>query len=66
LHQGVAAVPDPQHPEFYEIELGDRWFYIHIPSRITGVYLVAAGLTREAAETGRPIAYLRNPAACAE
>jgi hypothetical protein len=43
LHHGVAATTDLNRPGFYEIEEGDNWFYIHIPSRITGVYLVAVG-----------------------
>ena len=43
LHLGVTALTDTNRPGFYEIEVGDHWFYIHIPKRITGVYLVAAG-----------------------
>src|SRR4051812_38121218 len=43
LHHGVSATTDRKRPGFYEIEAGDNWYYIHIPSRITGVYLVAAG-----------------------
>jgi hypothetical protein len=43
LHLGVAATADAKRPGFYEIEVGDYWYYIHIPNRITGVYLVAAG-----------------------
>jgi len=45
LHRGVIAVRDPDRPAFYEIEIGPHWFYVHIPSRITGVYLVAVART---------------------
>jgi len=43
LHHGLFAIPDPKRPEFYEIEIGDNWYYIHIPTRIAGIYLIAAG-----------------------
>ena len=43
LHQGVIAAEDAQRPGFYEFEAGDNWYYVHIPIRIPGVYLVAAG-----------------------
>ena len=42
LCQGIFAVADVKRPEFYEIEIEDKWYYIHIPSRIGGVYLIAA------------------------
>jgi hypothetical protein len=42
LCQGVFAIADDKRPEFYEIEIEDNWYYIHIPSRIGGVYLIAA------------------------
>ena len=42
LHRGVAATPDDHRPEFFEIELGDTWCYVHVPSRLRAVYLVAA------------------------
>jgi hypothetical protein len=42
LHQGIFAVAD-KRPEFYEIEIEDYWYYIHIPNRIAGVYLLLAG-----------------------
>src|SRR5262245_54433864 len=42
LHQGVFATADIKRREFYEIEIEDNWYYIHIPSRIAGVYLIAA------------------------
>jgi len=53
LHEGVMAAPDTHRPGFYEIEVGDKWYYIHIPSRIAGVYLVAAGKSQS---SGRPTA----------
>jgi hypothetical protein len=43
--------------EFYEIEVADTWYYIHIPSRIPGVYLIAAGRRSSAKRNicdGRP------------
>jgi hypothetical protein len=43
LHRGVHAVADNRRVGFYDIEIGSNWYYIHIPSRISGVYLVAAG-----------------------
>ena len=42
LQQGIFAVADSKRPEFFEIEIEDSWYYIHIPSRIAGVYLIAA------------------------
>ena len=42
LHEGLFALADAKRPEFYEIEIEDSWYYIHIPSRIGGVYLIAA------------------------
>ena len=41
LQHGVFAVADPKRPEFFEIEVDDHWYYIHIPSRIAGVHLIA-------------------------
>src|SRR5689334_20136508 len=49
LHLGVSAAADAKRPGFYEIEVGDNWYYIHIPSRIAGVYLVAVGKTSASA-----------------
>jgi hypothetical protein len=43
LQQGLFAIRDMKRAEFYEIEVADNWYYIHIPSRIAGVYLIAAG-----------------------
>lgn len=42
LHDGVAAVADTSRPGFYEIEIGNNWYYIHIPKGGVYVYLVAA------------------------
>ena len=41
LIRGVAGMSDTKRPGFYEIEVGDNWYYIHIPSRISGVYLIS-------------------------
>lgn len=42
LHRGVIATPDEHRPDFFEIEIGDHWYYLHVPSRLRAVYLVAA------------------------
>ena len=42
LSRGVLATADASRPGFYEFEVGDSWYYIHIPCRIVGVYLIAA------------------------
>jgi hypothetical protein len=42
LQQGLFAIADSKRPEFFEIQIEDNWYYIHIPSRIAGVYLIAA------------------------
>ena len=54
LHVGVTATADARRPGFFEIEVGDTWYYIHIPSRIAGVYLVAAAKNR--GSSARPAA----------
>jgi hypothetical protein len=43
LAQGVEVIPDRRRLGFYEIEIGDCWYYIHIPDRLARVYLVATG-----------------------
>src|SRR5262245_9712068 len=43
LQQGLFAHADIKRPEFYEMEIDDNWYYVHVPSRIAGVYLIAAG-----------------------
>src|SRR5262245_46489118 len=40
--RGVAATADNHRPGFFEIEIGDNWYYVHVPSRLRAVYLVAA------------------------
>jgi len=42
LHHGVAATADVHRPGFYEIEIGENWYYVHVPERLRAVYLVAA------------------------
>ena len=42
LQEGTLAIADSKRPEFFEVEIEDNWYYIHIPSRIAGVYLIAA------------------------
>ena len=42
LRRGVEATADHHRPGFYEIEIGDNWYYIHVPTRLRAVYLVAA------------------------
>ena len=42
LHEGIFAVRDFKRPEFFELEIDGYWYYIHIPSSIGGVYLIAA------------------------
>ena len=41
LHRGVSATADDHHPGFFEIEIGDNWYYVHIPNRLNAVYIVA-------------------------
>lgn len=45
LKQGVSARPDLRHPGFYEVEIGDNWYYLHLSDRAPGVYLVAVEKT---------------------
>jgi hypothetical protein len=52
LREGVVGIPDGNRPEFYEIEIGDNWYYLHLPSRIAGVYLIAAARRATAAKKG--------------
>ena len=42
LRRGVAATADAHRAGFYEIEIGDTWYYVHVPKRLRAVYLVAA------------------------
>ena len=41
LTEGVTGVPDLKRSGFYDIEIADRWYYVHIPRHIARVYLVA-------------------------
>ena len=45
LSQGVRAIVDAHRRDFYEIEIGNRWFYIHVAERIERVFVIAAGKT---------------------
>jgi hypothetical protein len=42
LRRGITAVRDPKRPEFYELEVGEIWYYLHFPTRIPGIFLIAA------------------------
>jgi hypothetical protein len=46
LHHGAFATADVKRPEFYQLEIEGYLYYIHIPSRIAGVYLIAAARQR--------------------
>jgi len=46
LRQGLFAIVDLKRPEFFEIETEGNWYYIHIPSHIAGVFLIAASRMR--------------------
>jgi hypothetical protein len=43
LRRGVVGIQDASRAGFYEIEDGDNWYYVHIPNRISNVYLISAG-----------------------
>ena len=42
LSKGVCGIPDMKRSGFYDVEIEGRWFYIHIPDRLSKVYVVAA------------------------
>jgi hypothetical protein len=42
LSKGVCGIPDMKRSGFYDVEIAGRWFYIHIPVRLSKVYVVAA------------------------
>lgn len=46
LRTGVFATPDAKRPGFFELEFDNRWYYLHFPERIGGIYLIAAGDVR--------------------
>jgi hypothetical protein len=52
LHRGVSAKADSHHLGFYEIEIGDLWYYVHVPKRLQAVYIVAAQRRLVPAESG--------------
>ena len=60
LHRGVTAIPDIHRPDFFEIEIGDHWYYVHVPSRLRAVYLVAA----QSRVTASPSGLLAQQPAC--
>ena len=45
LAAGIAAVPDANRSNFYEIDLAGRWAYIHIRDERRTVYLVGVSST---------------------
>jgi hypothetical protein len=60
LRRGVEAIADTKRPGFYEIEIGETWYYVHVPSRLRAVYLVAAQNRLAANLTG----HLEHQPAC--
>jgi hypothetical protein len=58
LQHGVFAFEDRKRPEFFEIEVDDHWYYIHIPTRIAGVYLIAVRANVISAPTSLPKQFL--------
>jgi len=42
LSQGVRAIVDACRRDFYEIEIGNRWYYIHVVERLKRVFVIAA------------------------
>jgi hypothetical protein len=40
LYLGVAGFPDPKRPGFFHLRSGGKSYYIHMPTAITGVYLI--------------------------
>ncbi|MFZ0959904.1 MAG: hypothetical protein WAO35_03290 [Terriglobia bacterium] len=63
LETGVIATPDPHRKGFYDLEDGDRTFYIHVSP--TGTILLLAEWQREAARvTALPETPLAEAVAC--
>ena len=60
LHSGVSATADTHHPGFYEIEIGDNWYYVHVPNRLKAVYIVAVQSRQTAERSG----FLAHQPAC--
>src|SRR5690348_14305112 len=48
IEEGVAAYPDLARADFYDVELDDRWAYIHVYGTGRTVYLVAQSATHSA------------------
>jgi hypothetical protein len=42
LSKGVCGIPDLKRTGFYDVEVAGRWFYIHFPSHLDRVYVVAS------------------------
>jgi hypothetical protein len=60
LHRGVEATADSHHPGFYEFEIGEHWFYVHVPNRLRAVYIVAA--QNRLTQDGSPLLAHHQPA----
>ena len=41
IRRGIPAVPDPNRPDFYEMNLIHGWAYIHVHDAARTVYVVA-------------------------
>jgi len=48
LEEGIPAYPDLARADFYDVELEDRWAYIHVYETGRTVYLVAHSATQSA------------------
>jgi hypothetical protein len=42
LARGVVVECDSKRPQFFEVTVGDRWFYFHVFEEIRCVYLVSS------------------------
>jgi hypothetical protein len=43
LNDGVNAIPDLKRSCFYDIQIGSRWYYIHVRRHLSRVYVIATG-----------------------
>jgi hypothetical protein len=41
INRGIPACPDLNRADFYDVELDDRWAYVHVRDDLKTVYLVA-------------------------
>jgi len=41
LAQGIVVKCDPHRADFFEVDIGDAWFYFHVADRLGRIYLVA-------------------------